>query len=102
MKRLLILLLVFACLFVISCDMIDTSMFEFNAEYFTVEFDSDGGSSVDGVQLQHGRDGCRYCGLEEDVVFVVCVFPGSPAVGGNIVALALGFIGDKGVSSQRN
>jgi len=52
MKRLLILLLVFACLFVISCDMIDTSLFEFNAEYFTVEFDSDGGSNVEPIQVQ--------------------------------------------------
>ena len=52
MKKLLILLLVLSCLFIISCDLIDTSMFEIRSVFYTVEFDSDGGSYVEPKQAQ--------------------------------------------------
>lgn len=52
MKRFLILFLILSCLLIASCDMIDTSMFQGKAEYFTVEFDSEGGSTVEPIQAQ--------------------------------------------------
>ncbi len=46
MKKLFILFLALACLFIVSCDMIDTSMFESEPDIFTVEYESNGGSEV--------------------------------------------------------
>lgn len=54
MKKLLILFIILACMLIVSCDMIDTSMFEANAKYYTVEFESGGGTSVEPTQVREG------------------------------------------------
>ena len=54
MKRPLILLLIISALFIVSCDMIDTSMFEGEPDIFTISFDSDGGSDVPPTQTYDG------------------------------------------------
>lgn len=54
MKKLLILTLALASLFIISCDMIDTSMFEGEPDVFTIEYESNGGSEVAAQQVYDG------------------------------------------------
>ena len=76
MKKLLILLLILSCMLIISCDMIDTSMFKGEAKYFTVEFDSTGGSDVAPVQAEQNcivkrphnptKEGCFFEGWYDD------------------------------------
>ena len=57
MKRLLLFIFIIPICFLISCEyaeLVDTSIFESEKELFTVEFDSNGGSSVDSVSVYDG------------------------------------------------
>ena len=63
MKKLLILLLIIFSITLISCEvdlsLVDTSMFEKEAEVYTVSFDTDGGTEVDSLSVTEGLSAKR-------------------------------------------